>query len=317
MFSSIPIGQKIKHLIPIIPVYFVVLTVTLSVNNCIVFDYDIKYPLTLRMISLLIFNLFSLMTVITHIKAMFTNPGFVPIPFTNEKYIKEVIENYGLYCSKCKNNRPFRSHHCKICKKCVLKMDHHCQWIANCVGYNNQKNFYQFLFYATFGDLIAFILLCYASIFYIDFSISNNVPNGTKIKGVIDLMYYMKRPIIVVFGILCSISMVISIGFLFMKQTRMLMENQTTIERKLYPVWEESIFYVNNEKKAFNSVMGNTYLEYFSLNFYDRYGKYTPLMKELSSLGIDNKEVDIEVKVVQHEKKKRDNKELYHQLDDN
>ena len=127
----------------------------------------------------------------------------------------------------------------------------------------------------------------------------------------------MKRPIFVVFGILCSISMVILIGFLFMKQTRMLMENQTTIERKLYPIWEESIFYINNEEKAFNSVMGETYLEYFSLNFYDRYGKYTPLMKSLSSFDIDNKGIEIEVKVLENEKKKSDNKELYHQLDKN
>ena len=74
---------------------------------------------------------------------------------------------------------------------------------------------------------------------------------------------------------------------------------------------------INNEEKAFNSVMGETYLEYFSLNFYDRYGKYTPLMKSLSSFDIDNKGIEIEVKVLENEKKKSDNKELYHQLDKN
>ena len=317
MFASIPLSQKFSHLIPIIPVYFVILTVTLSVNCYIIFDYEIHYPLTLRLISLIIFNPFSFLTIITHLKSMFTNPGIVPNPFTYEKYSKDIIENYGLYCSKCKNKRPFRSHHCKICQKCILKMDHHCYWIANCVGYNNQKNFYQFLFYATFGDLIAFFLLCHISIFYIDFNISNNIPYGIKVTGVLDLIYYMRKQIFIVAGILCSISMVISIGFLFVKQTKMLMKNQTTIERKLHPNWEESIFNINNEKKAFESVMGNNFLEYFSLTFHDKYGKYTPLMKELSSLEIDNKNIGIEVKVGEFEKKRNNNKDLYHQIDNN
>ena len=127
----------------------------------------------------------------------------------------------------------------------------------------------------------------------------------------------MRKQIFIVAGILCSISMVISIGFLFVKQTKMLMKNQTTIERKLHPNWEESIFNINNEKKAFESVMGNNFLEYFSLNFHDKYGKYTPLMKELSSLEIDNKNIGIEVKVGEFEKKRNNNKDLYHQIDNN
>ena len=43
--------------------------------------------------------------------------------------------------------RPPRANHCRICQRCIRKMDHHCPWINNCVGEWNQKYFLQFLLY--------------------------------------------------------------------------------------------------------------------------------------------------------------------------
>jgi len=57
--------------------------------------------------------------------------------------------------------KPPRSHHCRVCKRCVLKMDHHCVWINNCVGYANYKAFIICVLNATIGSLYSFVIfLC-------------------------------------------------------------------------------------------------------------------------------------------------------------
>lgn len=50
------------------------------------------------------------------------------------------------FCKKCECYKPPRSHHCKHCGKCVLRMDHHCPWIGNCVGFGNYAYFVRFVF---------------------------------------------------------------------------------------------------------------------------------------------------------------------------
>ncbi|PFH31487.1 DHHC zinc finger domain-containing protein [Besnoitia besnoiti] len=44
-------------------------------------------------------------------------------------------------CKWCLHYKPDRTHHCRVCRSCVLKMDHHCPWIDNCVGWGNHKFF--------------------------------------------------------------------------------------------------------------------------------------------------------------------------------
>jgi hypothetical protein len=73
--------------------------------------------------------------------------------------IEESTENTVIYhpmpndtfCHKCEINRPARSHHCRVCKVCVLEYDHHCPWINGCIGYNNYRNFVLLIFYVMLG----------------------------------------------------------------------------------------------------------------------------------------------------------------------
>ena len=279
MYSNRPCIKKIPLFWGIIPVYFVIFEVTFTINYYIIFNANYT-NIFIKIISISIFEPLALLTFITHLLSMCKSPGYVPIPYKPQTNYYEINSNStvitnnsllqdrsDLFCKKCNNPRPLRSHHCKICGKCTLKMDHHCHWIANCVGYYNQKNFYQFLFYSTFGDLIGFFLLI-IRFMSCNLSIKENIPNDIKIDSPFTLIYYLWEPINIMIGILCSFAMTISIGTLFYKQTWMLLLNQTTIDKKLFEDWNNSPYYEENKKKNFNSVMGYSFFDWISLKFY-------------------------------------------------
>ncbi|WVQ96343.1 hypothetical protein IAU59_003447 [Kwoniella sp. CBS 9459] len=54
-------------------------------------------------------------------------------------------------CRKCDGPKPERTHHCSVCKRCVLQMDHHCPWINACVGLHNQRHFVLFMAWLSVG----------------------------------------------------------------------------------------------------------------------------------------------------------------------
>lgn len=56
------------------------------------------------------------------------------------------------WCRKCNRGKPPLTHHCSICKKCVLKMDHHCPWMATCVGYFNYRYFFLYCWWMWVGS---------------------------------------------------------------------------------------------------------------------------------------------------------------------
>ncbi|KAK9195882.1 hypothetical protein WN943_004010 [Citrus x changshan-huyou] len=73
---------------------------------------------------------------------------------------KGCIEGGDLrYCQKCSHYKPPRAHHCRVCKRCVLRMDHHCIWISNCVGHANYKVFFIFVLYAVVACIYSMVLL--------------------------------------------------------------------------------------------------------------------------------------------------------------
>jgi hypothetical protein len=107
-----------------------------------------------------LFYLIVIMTVINHLLCLFVDPGKVNIEWEQANQIDSKLrETKELYCNKCNKVRPERAHHCSVCNICILKMDHHCPWVGNCVGFNNQKYFYLFLFYALIGNLLCFLIL--------------------------------------------------------------------------------------------------------------------------------------------------------------
>ncbi|XVE76388.1 hypothetical protein DITRI_Ditri12bG0168600 [Diplodiscus trichospermus] len=98
--------------------------------------------------------------------AIFADPGRVPFSFMPDIEdsgvpIHEIKRKGGdlRYCQKCSHFKPPRAHHCRVCKRCVLRMDHHCIWISNCVGHANYKVFFVFVVYAVIACIYSLVLL--------------------------------------------------------------------------------------------------------------------------------------------------------------
>ncbi|KAH9971946.1 zf-DHHC-domain-containing protein [Lactifluus volemus] len=62
-------------------------------------------------------------------------------------------------CSKCGETKPERTHHCRVCNRCVLKFDHHCPVRINqCVGLYNERHFVMFMAYVVIATFCYMIL---------------------------------------------------------------------------------------------------------------------------------------------------------------
>ncbi|XP_058877647.1 palmitoyltransferase ZDHHC7 [Acipenser ruthenus] len=116
-----------------------------------------------------VFNLILLLLLACHFKAVFSDPGMVPLPeaaidFSDLRSQSSRNNDRGscegwTLCNRCETYRPPRAHHCRVCQRCVRRMDHHCPWINNCVGELNQKYFIQFLFYTGLSSLYCIALV--------------------------------------------------------------------------------------------------------------------------------------------------------------
>ncbi|OMJ77598.1 hypothetical protein SteCoe_22767 [Stentor coeruleus] len=121
------------------------------------------------------------LVLLSHSRAMFTDPGKIPdthqweVPSDgnsessedNKQLAERSKKGSTRSCNHCKKKKPDRAHHCRQCNRCNLKMDHHCNWIANCVGYFNYKYFFVMVFYgsisiglfmATFWECLVVVL---------------------------------------------------------------------------------------------------------------------------------------------------------------
>ncbi|KAH7063136.1 DHHC palmitoyltransferase-domain-containing protein [Macrophomina phaseolina] len=85
-----------------------------------------------------------------------------------EKYVpREVFvcdyDGLPLWCDKCSNWKPDRTHHCSDLWRCVRRMDHFCPWVGGIVSETTMKFFIQFTFYGTLQGL--FIIITDAILF--------------------------------------------------------------------------------------------------------------------------------------------------------
>ena len=76
------------------------------------------------MLNFIVFNTFCLLSVLSHLRATFSDPGEIPADIVVPDYVDTVKLNN---CAKCEMRwKPMRAHHCSECNKCIFKVSYFC-----------------------------------------------------------------------------------------------------------------------------------------------------------------------------------------------
>ncbi|XP_011158110.1 palmitoyltransferase ZDHHC6 [Solenopsis invicta] len=166
-------------------------------------------------VSFLLFFTLSGLTLFHFISAIFEGPGYLALKWMPEK---ATDIQYLQYCTVCQGYKAPRSHHCRKCNRCVMKMDHHCPWINTCVGHYNHGHFTAFLASAVGG-------CCVSSVILISWvaTVLSLKPLPFPPPAVYTLM-------LAVFSIGLSIGVVLAVGMLLYFQILAIVRNRTEIE---------------------------------------------------------------------------------------
>ncbi|KAJ4979213.1 hypothetical protein NE237_009993 [Protea cynaroides] len=171
-------------------------------------------------LNALIFSCIAFMCIFSFGACVLIDPGHVPSSFVPD------VEDYddsdqrsrksaahSRYCDKCSAYKPPRAHHCRVCGRCVLRMDHHCLWVNNCVGHSNYKPFVVLVTYTTVGCIYSLVIIL-SGAFQKDWEFSGRVP--------LKMLYLICGSVV---GALCLI-----LGTLLGWHIYLLGHNMTTIE---------------------------------------------------------------------------------------
>ncbi|XP_043702767.1 probable protein S-acyltransferase 15 isoform X2 [Telopea speciosissima] len=117
-------------------------------------------------LHMLIFSFFAFMSFFSFGACVLIDPGNVPSTFVPDveddggsDHRSRKSGAHSRYCDKCSTYKPPRAHHCRVCERCVLRMDHHCLWVNNCVGFSNYKPFVVLITYTTVGCIYSLVMI--------------------------------------------------------------------------------------------------------------------------------------------------------------
>ncbi|KAL4001841.1 DHHC palmitoyltransferase family protein [Acanthocheilonema viteae] len=139
------------------------------------------------------------------------------------------------FCIYCKVIKPNRTHHCRRCNRCIIRMDHHCPIIGHCIHMHNHKFFLLFLFWST-------ILCGYAFFITIPALYQRSSIVLWSLSGIIGILtpgYVQRAPpsidgliatCLVASGILNALICGISLSVFLAQLTYLLFRNETTLE---------------------------------------------------------------------------------------
>ncbi|PIK51004.1 putative palmitoyltransferase ZDHHC6-like isoform X2 [Apostichopus japonicus] len=166
-----------------------------------------------------------------YLQAVYIGPGFVPLGWTpDDKKATSKLQ----YCVHCQGYKAPRSHHCRQCKRCVMKMDHHCPWINTCCGHKNHTRFIYFLICAPLACLHGAVILAitiYVKMYQILYVASNpRLHRRYKFSTSPYVEFNVYNLISCFIGVGAALGVMIAVGFLLYVQLKVVRRNETGIE---------------------------------------------------------------------------------------
>lgn len=155
--------------------------------------------------------------------AVFLGPGFIPLGWRpSDAKDQECLQ----YCQVCQGFKPPRAHHCRTCKRCVMKMDHHCPWINTCCGHKNHSNFLLFLLFAPVGCIHAAYVMV-STILYQLFWKADLYRYNPGITVAFSVSSFFMN----IFALGLAFGTIIAVFVLFFQQVKVVVKNKTAIEQ--------------------------------------------------------------------------------------
>jgi palmitoyltransferase len=180
------------------------------------FDVGNGYPRSMRVLAVIhcvIVGLLGFMVLFSLLCACCADPGAtnrvlssntLRFNFLTADFVSQLPK-----CPQCGVPKPARAHHCRICGKCILKMDHHCPAVGNCVALRTYRPFLVMLLWGTVG-CAGMAVLC-------------------LVEGIIDDCVPDARVMSFLLGGVAAF-MAVLVALFFGDQLRRALRNQTTLE---------------------------------------------------------------------------------------
>jgi len=69
-----------------------------------------------------VYNVLVTLSLVSHARTMLSDPGAVA---ADARALSSSDEATETICGRCDAYKPPHSHHCRVCNRCIVRMDHH------------------------------------------------------------------------------------------------------------------------------------------------------------------------------------------------
>ncbi|CAK8683008.1 unnamed protein product [Clavelina lepadiformis] len=221
-FATMAPLWRILHVGPLTAIFVIFVCYTVSVIDSSLWFMPTSSAGIGGKLNIIILTIWLALILGNFLRAILIGPGYVPKNWAPEE---KSDSKYLQFCQVCQGFKPPRAHHCRTCKRCVLKMDHHCPWINNCCGHNNHTNFVLFVLFAPIGCLHAFIVLI-GTIWFQLFRRADYLRTAVK-----PVHFSLNAFFITLFAAGLALGTIIAVSVLLYYQIKIVLTNATGIEQ--------------------------------------------------------------------------------------